>query len=80
VPLDQRERVFEPFVRLDHHRARRDGGAGLGLAIVCDLLEDVDGQVAVVESALGGAAFVATIPVAGTSVTAEAPAELSEWR
>jgi signal transduction histidine kinase len=80
VPPDQRERVFEPFVRLDRHRARRDGGAGLGLAIVCDLLHDVNGHVAVFDSPLGGAAFVATIPAAGSLVTADPSSEQSEWR
>ena len=38
VPPDQRARVFERFVRLDDARARADGGAGLGLAIVAEVV------------------------------------------
>ena len=37
LPEDQRERVFERFVRLDEARARDDGGSGLGLAIVREI-------------------------------------------
>ncbi|WP_032797073.1 sensor histidine kinase, partial [Streptomyces sp. HCCB10043] len=37
VPEDERERIFERFVRLDDARSRDDGGAGLGLAIARDV-------------------------------------------
>jgi signal transduction histidine kinase len=45
IPLADRERVFERFVRLDEGRARDAGGAGLGLAIVADIVTAHRGRV-----------------------------------
>ena len=47
IPEDQRERVFERFVRLDEARARDAGGSGLGLAIVKEIVTAHGGTVAV---------------------------------
>lgn len=58
VPIADRERVFEPFARLDESRQRDSGGAGLGLAIVRGIAESHGGSVRVDESPLGGAKFV----------------------
>jgi signal transduction histidine kinase len=62
IPIGDRERIFEPFVRLDSHRARPGGGAGLGLAIVRDLLEDEGGRIMVADGPAGGAVFEVTLP------------------
>lgn len=59
---DDRERVFERFVRLDEARARDDGGSGLGLAIVAAIVRAHGGSVAVETAGLGGAAFVVRLP------------------
>lgn len=64
VPEDQRERVFERFVRLDEARARDDGGSGLGLAIVREITRAHGGEAAVSGSALGGARFTVDLPAA----------------
>jgi len=64
VPEDQRERVFERFVRLDEARARDEGGSGLGLAIVAELVRTHRGTARVESSALGGARFVVRLPTA----------------
>ena len=64
IPEDQRERVFERFVRLDEARARDAGGSGLGLAIVKEIVAAAGGDVAVSSSALGGARFVVRLPAA----------------
>jgi signal transduction histidine kinase len=62
IPVADRERVFERFVRLDDARARDDGGSGLGLAIVAELVGAHGGTVAVASSPLGGARIEVTLP------------------
>jgi signal transduction histidine kinase len=59
-----RERVFERFVRLDEARARRDGGSGLGLSIVGEIVARHGGTVSIVESGgrLGGALLRVVLP------------------
>ncbi|TFI40944.1 HAMP domain-containing protein [Rhodococcus sp. 1R11] len=59
----ERERVFDRFVRLDTSRARDQGGAGLGLAIVAGTVAAHGGSVTVDRSPLGGARFQITIPM-----------------
>ena len=63
VPPEQRARVFERFVRLDDARARADGGAGLGLAIVAEVVAAHGGTVDVVGGPLGGALFRVRLPL-----------------
>ena len=66
--------VFERFYRADPARARATGGAGLGLAIVRQLVEAQGGRVSA-ESALGrGSTFTFTVPIAHP-----APAGLPSW-
>ena len=65
IPEEDRERVFERFVRLDEARARDAGGSGLGLAIVKEIVAASGGTVAVTSSALGGARFVVRLPARG---------------
>ncbi|MBM2614925.1 HAMP domain-containing histidine kinase [Actinoplanes sp. LDG1-06] len=62
IPEDQRERVFERFVRLDEARARDAGGSGLGLAIVREIVTAHGGTVSASPSELGGARFTVRIP------------------
>ncbi|WP_137845884.1 HAMP domain-containing sensor histidine kinase [Microbacterium sp. 2FI] len=64
VPPDERERIFERFVRLDEARSRDAGGSGLGLPIVRAIADAVGGRVAVDDSRWGGARFTVTLPVA----------------
>jgi signal transduction histidine kinase len=59
-----RVRVFERFTRLDDSRARTSGGAGLGLAIVRELVMAHHGTVSVTGSPSGGARFVVELPEA----------------
>ncbi|RPK91034.1 MULTISPECIES: HAMP domain-containing sensor histidine kinase [Streptomyces] len=62
VPEDERERIFERFVRLDDARSRDDGGAGLGLAIARDVASRHGGTLTVHRAAEGGAAFRLWLP------------------
>lgn len=63
VAPEDRTRIFERFVRLDESRTRSDGGFGLGLAIVTELVDSLGGDVRVETSErLGGARFVFTLP------------------
>lgn len=57
VPVDGREKIFEPFSRLDASRDRRTGGFGLGLALVRRVSQSHGGQVEVADSPWGGASF-----------------------
>ena len=57
-----RRRVLERFVRLDEARTRDTGGAGLGLAIVAELVAAHGGSVAVGRAPLGGARFTICLP------------------
>ena len=61
-PADH-ERIFERFTRLDAARARDDGGAGLGLAIVEQIATDHDAAIEIDRSELGGARFSVRFPI-----------------
>jgi signal transduction histidine kinase len=58
IPVSERERVFERFHRTDSARARRDGGAGLGLAIVRAIADAHGGRVIAAEAHNGRGAVV----------------------
>jgi len=62
IPPDQRERIFEPFYRLDRSRDRSTGGFGLGLAISRRALEAQGGTLTAQASPLGGARFRVWLP------------------
>lgn len=62
IPPDQRERIFEPFYRLDRSRDRATGGFGLGLAISRRALEAQGGTLTAQASPLGGARFRVWLP------------------
>lgn len=64
VPVEEREHVFERFVRLDEGRARDDGGSGLGLAIVREVARAHGGDAWVTAAPIGGARFVLELPAA----------------
>jgi signal transduction histidine kinase len=63
IPVQDRARVFERFVRLDPTRTRSSGGSGLGLSIVEQIVRSHHGAVAVSDAAHGGAVFTLTLPL-----------------
>ena len=62
IPETDRERIFEPFARLDASRNRKSGGHGLGLAIVKRVVGSHKGQITVSSSPLGGSRFTILWP------------------
>ncbi|GGC57190.1 ATP-binding protein [Undibacterium terreum] len=62
IPVEERERIFDPFYRLDRSRDRATGGFGLGLAIAQKAALLHGGNIHVAESSLGGARFVMRLP------------------
>jgi signal transduction histidine kinase len=62
IPPEARERVFERFTRLDEGRSRGSGGAGLGLAIVREVVGSHGGTVRVEDRGMG-ACFLVLLPV-----------------
>lgn len=62
APAD-RGRVFERFTRLDEARSHDTGGAGLGLAIVSDIVADHGGTITIADSPAGGASFRVSVPI-----------------
>jgi len=57
VPVDDRERIFERFVRLDQSRSRESGGSGLGLAIAAGIMAAHHGWIRTGETPEGGCRF-----------------------
>jgi signal transduction histidine kinase len=62
IPEEDRERVFDRFVRLDGSRERGSGSTGLGLAIARQITIAHNGHIYVTESPLGGTRVVVTLP------------------
>ena len=62
VPSDQRERIFQPFYRLPG-ASEREGGVGLGLALVKSITERHGGSVRCEDRPGGGASFVVELPM-----------------
>lgn len=57
IPKELRERVFEPFFRVDKSRSRELGGVGLGLALVHEIVRVHDGSISIKSNPAGGTIF-----------------------
>ena len=60
IPKELRERVFEPFFRVDKSRSRELGGVGLGLALVSEIVRVHDGSICIKSGKTGGTIFEVT--------------------
>ena len=62
IPVEDRERVFDRFTRLDEGRARDAGGLGIGLSMVRAIVEQHGGAVSIGEAPIGGARVIVSLP------------------
>ena len=66
IPKELRERVFEPFFRVDKSRSRELGGVGLGLALVHEIVRVHDGSICIKSGSAGGTIFEVTFAQSST--------------
>lgn len=62
IPIDERDRVFDRFYRIDDSRARETGGTGLGLAIAKEAVLLHGGRIEITDSEYGGSNFTIYLP------------------
>jgi signal transduction histidine kinase len=83
VRPDRRERVWEPYFRLERHRESATAGSGIGLAVVRSVAEGHGGSARIEEARSGGARFVVEVSLAsadGTRGARPAPGRGSHGR
>ena len=80
IPADQRERIWEPYYRMNREIDRVVGGSGIGLSVVRELVARHGGRAWVEDAPGGGARFVAEFPAARmpAEIEADADAEMVE--
>ena len=67
IPEELKERVFEPFFRVDKSRSRELGGVGLGLALVNEIVRVHDGSIAIRPNPSGGTIIEVQFAVSRTT-------------
>jgi signal transduction histidine kinase len=65
ISLEDQQRIFERFTRLQPDRSRQNGGSGLGLAIAQAIAHRHGGEIRVASEPGHGATFTALLPAAG---------------
>ena len=63
IPAENRQRIFEPFFRVDKSRSRSMGGAGLGLSIVKNIIEKHHGTIEISDNKPQGTCFTVELPL-----------------
>lgn len=63
IPAENRQRIFEPFFRVDKSRSRLMGGAGLGLSIVKNIIEKHHGTIEISDNKPQGTCFTVELPL-----------------
>ena len=64
IPSVDRDRIWQPYFRLKEHRESAVAGSGIGLSVVREVVEALQGSVGVESAAGGGARFVLSVPAA----------------
>lgn len=62
IPIEEQERIFDRFYRVDKSRSRQNGSTGLGLAIGKTIAESLNGTITVLSKVNEGSKFVLTVP------------------
>jgi heavy metal sensor kinase len=68
IPADHLQHLFERFYRVESDRSRQTGGAGLGLAIACEIAQLYGGSIAVESLQNVGTTFIVTLPLANSLI------------
>ncbi len=68
IAKEHYEKIFIPYARLDSSRSRETGGLGMGLAITKSAVNQLNGQIEICSSSLGGAKFVVKLPINKASI------------
>jgi signal transduction histidine kinase len=63
IPMELRNKVFEPFYTVDKNRSRQSGGIGLGLALVKQMVEKQHGSISIVDTKEQGIHFLIKFPL-----------------
>lgn len=67
IPVESQETVFEKFKQLEHFLTREQGGTGLGLALVKQLVEHMGGRIALTSEVNVGSTFTVFLPLGATN-------------
>ena len=82
IPVDQQENVFKSFVQLDDRATRKHEGAGLGLAIVAQIMKSMNGEISLKSKPGKGSIFTCSAPftLVEAAPVVESPASLPEQK
>jgi signal transduction histidine kinase len=76
IPVEERERIFDRFYRVDNPAARSTRGVGIGLALVLELVKLLDGSISVDDAPGGGTRFTVELPLAPDDIASPAHSQL----
>ncbi|CAH2214551.1 sensor histidine kinase [Tepidibacter aestuarii] len=65
IPMEVREKIFEPFYTVNKDRSRQSGGTGLGLTLVKELVEKQKGKIELLNTEKEGSTFLISFPLFG---------------